>query len=81
MLLSGSAYKAPTHSPTALDEEDIKAKIKVLVPKDSDKAMYDCDIVKEIQKTDNLTNDQIMECLSEVYEEYNPIIEEEPIEV
>ena len=76
MLITGREYTAPVSRPTRLDKDAIKVKIRELVPADSDVAMYDCDIVKAIQETDNLTNDQVMECVNEIYAEYNPTVEE-----
>ena len=78
MKLTHKDYKKPTLSKKVV--VDVKQKIKDFVGKGS--VDYE-KIIKHIQKTDNMTNDEVYKQIKEVAEEsdYKPVVEEEVIDV
>lgn len=80
-FLQGTAYTEPTvtvEKITAQKKTAIRNKIKVLVPKTSDKSMSEGEVVKALQEDYLAQNEHIhdsvfKECFDAVHLEYNPL--------
>lgn len=81
MFLQGKDYEAPEASENEINptkKNEIKALIRTYCTKSDRK--YCGDIVKEIHKSENFTNDQIIEVIKEVAQEDDYTLPEPPPE-
>jgi len=79
-FLQGTKYTEPVVEPKVVSAQKktaIKAKIKLLVPKTSDKRMSKGEIVKALDAEylaagEHIHDSVFKECFNDVYAEYNP---------
>ena len=87
MYLQGDKFTEPEVTPDVVSAQKktaIKAKIKLLVPQDSDKRMSKGEVVKALdaeylEAGEHIHDSVYKECFDAVHLEYNPKPEPEPV--